>query len=113
MENIKDVLTDEVKSFQDWARGDLDPQVRWFATLDLESATIEGERITFVFRDPKDSTRHGWRWEILPRERWGLLHAHLHEDMAMTDPTDPDESGVRWWGVNAVDENRPAWWEHH
>lgn len=101
MTNLTDELIAEVKSFQEWAKGDrLSPQLRWFATLELENATVEGDWISFIWRDPADNTRHGWRWEIAP-DRLYLLEAHLHEDLETTEKlTEPDKNGVRWWGIH-------------
>lgn len=110
MTDWAELLTTEILNFQRrWGDDELSPQLRWFGTLELESAAVEGDWITFVFRDPADNTRHGWRWEVLP-DRLDLFRTHLHEDLETTDPTEPDENGVRWWGVFEDGTVVASWW---
>lgn len=73
------------------------PSQRWrrFATLETHSAVLEADTMTFVLRDPVDNARHGWRWEIAP-DRLDLIDVHLMEELDTSEPTEPDEDGVRW-----------------
>lgn len=103
MTDIQQVLTEEIHDIQRaWRTSKIAlPNERWFTTVKLETATIEGDTITFVWRDPADGQRHGWRWHILP-DALDVMMAHLDEDLETTEPTEPDEHGIRWWGVRHV-----------
>ncbi|MQA84081.1 MAG: hypothetical protein GEV03_05490 [Streptosporangiales bacterium] len=76
----------------------------WFARLRLESVTIDENRVvSFVWRDI-DGQRYGWRWKApAPPASLKLgdtdMDYLLVEDIQETNPTEPDENGVRWLGV--------------
>jgi len=92
-----------VAAQQSWRTEDADsPELLW-AMLDLEAVELNGEVASFLLRD-LDGGWHGWRWQVysdqrLPMRSW--LFAHLKEDLNTSEPTEPDENGVRWWGVSS------------
>lgn len=101
MTDLQQTLTEEIRSFQKtWRDDTLNPALRWFATLTLEEAAVSGDTATFIFHDPADGTQHGWRYAWRKPDEWKALTVYLHEDLATSEPTEPDQNGVRWWGVH-------------
>lgn len=112
MTDLARTAVEEISSIQNaWRASKIAvPGERWFTTLELEAITIQDGAIVLVCRDPADGVRHGWRYECRTLDDLETLSAYLAEDLMTTDPTLPDENGVRWWGINDADESRTPWW---
>lgn len=105
MTDTREFLVETVEAVQSWFRTRKHPvsPERWFGTLALENVTVADGVATFIWRDPADGQRYGWRYACRTRGEVEAVDWRLVEEVDTTVPTEPDAYGVRWVGV--VDED--------
>lgn len=98
----------ELRAAQDvWRTANANTEEMWFTTLELQTAAVTNEEVTYVLRDPADGARYGWRWNfahisdgtLTSRTNLAMMPTFLADDLNLTIPTEPDEHGIRWLGV--------------
>ncbi|MQA84086.1 MAG: hypothetical protein GEV03_05515 [Streptosporangiales bacterium] len=102
MTDVRAFFAQAIRDEQQMVRNmtDPEPEWRWFGSLELEDVTVEGDIATFAWRDPADGTRHGWRYRFRTRGEMEAVGWRCWEEFQTSEPTEPDENGVRWWGVH-------------